>query len=88
MGQTLKKYKVELKESVKKFMKKMDNHLVKKILEAMTSLENDPRPYGHIKMKGEESYRIRVGKYRIIYEIYETKILIFVINIDHRKDVY
>jgi len=84
----MKKYQVELKESVKKFISKMDKHIVKRILEAATSLEDDPRPYGHIKMKGEESYRIRVGRYRIIYEIYDTKVLVFVINVDHRKDVY
>lgn len=52
-------------------------------------LKIDPRHTGSLKMSGyENTYRTRVGKYRIVYEIYDQKVCIVVVNIDHRKDVY
>lgn len=61
----------------------------KKIQQRIDMLETDPRHNGSIKMSGKENtYRTRVGKYRIVYEIYDHKVLVVVVNIDHRKDIY
>lgn len=48
----------------------------------------NPRPQGHKKLKGREGYRIRVGDYRIIYNIFDAQLLIEVIDLGHRKDIY
>ncbi len=83
------KYKVEVISSVKKTLKNIENKYVKKINERIDFLEVDPRHHGSIKMSGYgNTYRTRVGKYRIVYEIYDDKILVVVVNVDHRKDVY
>ncbi len=83
------KYHVEIVASAKKSLKAIESQYIEKILSKIDMLETDPRHQGSIKMSGtENTYRTRVGKYRIIYEIYEKKVLVVVVNIDHRKDVY
>lgn len=83
------KYKVEVISSAKKSLKNIDLQYVKKIVERINLLETSPRHHGSEKLSGyEQTYRTRVGKYRIVYEIYDKKVLILVIKIDHRKDVY
>ena len=52
------------------------------------SLSNDPRPDGVKKLKGRSGYRIRQGKYRIIYNIHDKTLTVIVLRVQHRKDVY
>ena len=47
-----------------------------------------PRPMGNKKLKGRDSYRIRVGNYRVIYEIFDNILTVEVIDLGHRKDIY
>ncbi len=83
------KYRVEIVPSAKKSLKSIDFQYVKKILERINLLEIDPRHHGSEKLSGfEQTYRTRVGKYCIVYEIHDKKVLVLVVNIDHRKDVY
>jgi len=58
------------------------------IKEAIFDLANNPRPSGCRKLTGREGWRIRVGKYRIIYEINDEDKAIIVLHIGHRKDIY
>ncbi len=58
------------------------------IKSAIAALSQTPRPVGYIKLKRENAYRIRIGKYRIIYEIDDTKITAIVVTLGHRKSVY
>jgi mRNA interferase RelE/StbE len=51
-------------------------------------LEINPRPFGYIKLKGRDAYRIRVGNYRIIYEIEDKILKVTVIDSGNRKDIY
>ena len=51
-------------------------------------LADNPRPQGYKKLKGRKGYRIRVGNYRIIYEIFDEILLIDVIDLGHRKEIY
>jgi mRNA interferase RelE/StbE len=84
-----KKYKVNVLPKAAKTIKEIDRRYVGKILERLTLLETDPRHHGSIKLSGsEDAYRTRVGIYRIIYKVYEDKILVAVVDINHRKDVY
>lgn len=83
------KYTVHIRSSVLKPISKMEKEIVQKIIERIDLLGTDPRHQGSIKLSGEENaYRTRVGNYRIIYEIYDSEVLVSVINVDHRKDVY
>lgn len=83
------RYQVEVIPSAKKSLKNIESQYVKKILQKIDLLQIDPRHHGSIKLSGKENtYRTRVGKYRIVYEIYDSKVLVLVVHIDHRKDVY
>jgi len=82
-------YRVEVVASAKKSLKNIESLYIPKIIQRIDLLKVNPRHYGSQKMSGyETTYRTRVGKYRIIYEIYDQKVLVIVVSIDHRKDVY
>lgn len=82
-------YQVFMNPKVEKILSKIDQEASRKIRDKIRSLADDPRNNGCIKLAGEKNaYRVRVGDYRIIYEIYDAKILVLVVNVGHRKDVY
>jgi len=81
-------YIVLLSKTVEKELEKMDNNIYKPIINAIIELGNNPRPNGCKKLKGREAYRIRVGNYRIIYEIIDNQLIVDVIVIGHRKEIY
>lgn len=82
------KYKLRFKKSVTKDLRNIQNKDVKRILNKIESLCNDPRAEGCIKLSGQEHYRIRQGIYRIVYEIQDLELVIVVIKVAHRSDVY
>ena len=55
---------------------------------AILSLAYNQRPFGYIKLSGSDAYRIRVGNYRIIYDIFDEILTVEVVNIGHRKEIY
>ena len=82
-------YKVEFTRSAEKDLRRIDKQFVARIFAAIESLECDPRPVGCTKLSGSEhTYRIRVGSYRVIYDIEDDRLLVLVIKVGHRKDVY
>ena len=81
-------YNIRFSESVHKDIKKIPQHDVKKILKSIDSLAIESHPYGCKKLKGQENYRIRQGNYRIIYSIRDVELIILILTIGHRKDVY
>ena len=82
------KYKIEIKRSAVKEIKKLPRKDLNKILEKISSLANNPRPDGCVKLSADEKYRIRVGVYRILYEIRDMILTVIVVKVAHRKDVY
>jgi mRNA interferase RelE/StbE len=82
------KYIILIERYAQKQILKLDKKVIPLIKTAIGDLTNNPRPHGYKKLKGEEAYRIRVGGYRIIYEIDEDKIVITVVAVAHRKDIY
>lgn len=82
------KYTVLIERYALKQILKLDKQVIPVIKTAIASLAENPRPYGCKKLKGEEAYRIRVGNYRIIYEIDDDVILVTVVSVGHRKEVY
>ena len=82
------KYKVTFKKSVAKDLRKIASPDLKQILKKIEQLANDPRQEGCIKLSAQERYRVRVGLYRIIYEIHDTKLIVQVVKVGHRSSIY
>jgi mRNA interferase RelE/StbE len=82
------KYTVLIERYAQKQIMKLDKKIIPVIKAAIADLADNPRPYGYKKLKGEDAYRIRVGDYRVIYEINDDKIIVTVVSVGHRKDIY
>lgn len=82
------KYKITFKKSVAKDLKSLPKSDIKRILSKIDSLSENPRRKGAIKLSGENLYRIRQGLYRIIYEIRDNELVVQVIKVGHRSEVY
>lgn len=81
-------YKIVFKQSVAKDLRQIPDKDVQRILQRIDGLANDPRPAGAEKLSGEEKYRIRQGRYRILYMIDDNVITVTVVKVGHRRDVY
>ena len=81
-------YQITLTKRAIKALGKINDPYYSNIKEAIYSLADNPRPSGHIKLKGRDGYRIRVADYRIIYDIFDDLLLVNVIDLGHRKDIY
>jgi mRNA interferase RelE/StbE len=81
-------YKIFFKESVEKDFAAIPGKDLKKILSRIKSLSIDPRPQGCEKLTGQERYRIRHGRYRIVYSIQDKKLTVWIVKVGHRKDIY
>jgi mRNA interferase RelE/StbE len=81
-------YEIFFKDSVWKDLKKVPKTNLKKILSRIRKLKGNPRPIGCEKLTGRELYRVRQGKYRIVYSIQDNELTVWVIKIGHRKNVY
>ncbi|RJP49953.1 MAG: type II toxin-antitoxin system RelE/ParE family toxin [Anaerolineaceae bacterium] len=80
---------MEWKNSAYKELQKLPRQMITRIIAAVTDLSNDPYPSGVKKLIGSErSYRIRIGDYRVVYEIIENKLILEIVRVRHRKDVY
>ncbi len=85
----MKVYLVTLSESAIKQIKKLPKDARAKITAVISSFELEPKPYEVKKLSGTvNTFRVRVGDYRIIYDIYETEVYIRVLKVGHRKDIY
>ena len=83
------RYTVRLDRSPQKFLDVLHGDIYTRIISALHALADNPRPHGVKKLKGYRDYwRIRVGDYRIIYTIQDDRLLVVVIRIGHRREVY
>jgi len=82
-------YKIEWKRSAIKELRSLPRKAIEKILATVEDLTENPRPISSIKLSGTEyTHRIRLGDYRVIYNIQDQVLVIEVIRVGHRKDVY
>jgi len=81
-------YTVLILPSAQKQLSKLPNAIAIRIEDKMMELGEDPHPPGCKKLKGREAYRIRIGDYRVIYEINDGQLIVTVITIGHRREVY
>ena len=81
-------YRVELAAGAVKELKALPRDVVERVARVLLSMEECPRPRGSLKLTGSETHRVRVGQYRIVYEIRDDVLLVLVVRIAHRSDVY
>jgi len=81
-------YKIFFKKSVEKDFNVIPKKDLKKILGSIEALAEDPRPPGCEKLTGQQRYRLRQGRYRILYSIQDDELTIWVVKVGHRKDIY
>ncbi len=81
-------YRVLFRRSVEKDLSDIPKKDVKRILNRIKALEGNPRPPGCEKLTGQERYRLRQGRYRIVYSIQDEELTIWIVTVGHRKNIY
>jgi len=81
-------YELIFKKSVAKDLRPLPKQDVKRILQRIRELASNPRPVGCEKLSGQERYRVRQGVYRIVYEIEDSRLIVMVVKIGHRREIY
>jgi mRNA interferase RelE/StbE len=81
-------YKLFFKKSVQKDFDAIPKKDLRRILNRIEALAKDPRPHGCEKLTGQERYRLRQGRYRIVYSIQDDELTVWVVKVGHRKDIY
>lgn len=79
---------VDFEAAALKQLNHLDRDLRARIMSKLDKLKTNPRSFGAIKMSGVHSWRIRVGDYRIIYEIHDNVLTVLVLKIGHRREIY
>ncbi|MDP1932642.1 MAG: type II toxin-antitoxin system RelE/ParE family toxin [Gammaproteobacteria bacterium] len=81
-------YELIFRKSVARDMRTIPNRDVARILHCIDALQHNPRPGDCEKLSGQEKYRLRQGKYRIVYETRDTDLVVCVVKVGHRSSVY
>ncbi|AHJ27010.1 type II toxin-antitoxin system RelE/ParE family toxin [Nodularia spumigena CS-584] len=82
-------YQIIITKSIQKQLDNLPNNLKERVYEKIGQLADEPRPNGVVKLKGyENEYRIRIGDYRLRYEIQDEELIILLIQCKHRREVY
>lgn len=82
-------YQVDFTSAAARQIRKLPRPARDRVLDAIEDLGDDPRPHGGKKLVGEKTaWRIRVGDYRVIYDIYDEQLTITVVRAGHRREIY
>ena len=82
-------YLVEYKKSVEKELRKLPSVQLKNMVAKISALTTNPHPEGSVKLRGaSDIFRIRHADYRVIYQIQEKKLVVLIIKVGHRREVY
>jgi mRNA interferase RelE/StbE len=84
----MESYKIVVKKSVSKDLRQIPKKDVERIVAAIQELAGNPRPPQAKKLSGQERYRLRQGNYRILYAIEDDKLIVCVVRVGHRRDIY
>ena len=84
----MSRYRVEVRPAAMRALRKLDPTVRPRIEGAIALLAEDPRPPASRPLRGRSGYRVRVGAYRIIYTVQDDVLLIVVVTLGHRRDVY
>lgn len=83
-----KRYQVKVLKRARKALLFLTAQLQERLTTAINRLADDPRPPGCLRMTGVDSWRIRVGDYRIIYDIEDSVLTVLVVEVGHRREIY
>ena len=81
-------YSLHFSKQAFKELEKINEPFYSGIKQAIFNLAQNPRPQGYKKLKGRDAYRIRIGNYRVIYDVVDNELAVDIITLGHRKDVY
>jgi mRNA interferase RelE/StbE len=81
-------YSIHFKESVEKDFRPIPKADARRIIHRIDLLATEPRPQGCEKLTGQERYRIRQGRYRIVYSIQDKELTVWIVQVGPRKDIY
>lgn len=82
-------YEVAFTKAAARQVRKLPNPAKKRVVTAIEALQDDPRPHGSRKLVGEDNaWRVRVGDYRIIYEVFDTELVVTVVRAGHWREIY
>jgi mRNA interferase RelE/StbE len=82
-------YQIEITREALRALSKLDKPIRRRVQSAIDALEADPRPHGTIALQGlRGAYRIRIGDYRVIYTINDDQLVVVVVDLGHRSEVY
>ena len=81
-------YRVRIERKARKKLARIPDPHYSNIKKAILNLGDNPRPPSCKKLKGRDAFRIRIGNYRVIYEISDKELIVDVVTLGHRKDVY
>jgi len=82
------RFEIRILPSVRKDLRGIPKDTVRRILGTIEGLATDPRPPGCKKLTSTNLYRLRTGSYRIVYEVNDAEVVVIVVKVGHRKDVY
>ncbi|HEC20605.1 MAG TPA: type II toxin-antitoxin system RelE/ParE family toxin [Gammaproteobacteria bacterium] len=82
------RYELAFRKSVAKDLRNLPKKEVQRILACIEALRENPRGEGCLKLSNQERYRVRQGRYRVIYEIQDAQLIILVVKVAHRSNVY
>ena len=81
-------YELKYKKKAIKALARINEPYYSAIIKAIDELAENPRPHGYKKLTGRSGYLIRVGAYRIIYDIFDTTLIVEIVNLGSRSDIY
>ncbi|MGI4790822.1 MAG: type II toxin-antitoxin system RelE family toxin [Janthinobacterium lividum] len=81
-------YVLVILRRAQKELEDLQNADYERVRDAIAGLAEDPRPPGCIKLTGREGWRIRIGNYRVIYDINDSQLVVTVVQVDNRRDIY
>ena len=81
-------YEIRLSRLAEKGLKKLDGQHRTRVLKAIYALADNPRPHGALRMTNMRSWRIRIGNYRVVYDIHDDKVVVLVLGVGHRSKIY
>jgi mRNA interferase RelE/StbE len=81
-------YRVEIEPPARRALAKLPRQAATRIIRRIEALAVSPRGVGAVKLSGHNAYRIRAGDYRIIYAVLDDRMLVLVVEVGHRRDIY
>ncbi|MDQ6784463.1 MAG: type II toxin-antitoxin system RelE/ParE family toxin [Actinomycetota bacterium] len=84
----MSRYRIEVRPAAARALRRLDPDVRPRIQAAIALLAEDPRPPSSRRLRGREGYRVRVGAYRVLYTVADDVLLVVVVSLGHRRDVY